>query len=126
MLPQSGTSCWYGQQAYTANIRISLTAVLRFVSPQKQRGSRIRVTRVLLNYRRLRPDGQRLRCGKRNPALSNGNTCRPFQHSLNEDVQRLGQRLALPLRNRGLFLEKARGKPCPRRSFRRKTAKSLA
>ena len=32
VLPQSGTSCWYGQQAYTANIRISLTAVLRFVS----------------------------------------------------------------------------------------------
>jgi len=35
MLPQSGPSCWYGQQAYTANIKISLTALLRFISPQK-------------------------------------------------------------------------------------------
>jgi len=38
VLPQSKTSSWHVQQAFTASIRIKLTAVLRITSPQKQRG----------------------------------------------------------------------------------------
>src|SRR6266571_2841681 len=66
-----------------------------WLGPQNNRSIRIRVTPVLLNYRRLRVDGQRLRCRIESAALSNGNTSRPFQNPVNEGAQGLRQRLGL-------------------------------
>ena len=103
MLPQSGTTIWHVQQAYTANIKISLTAVLRITSHKSSAAVRLLVTRVLLNYRRLRCDGQRLRCAIRSAALSNRNTWGALQHSLYEHAQWLRQGFTLSLRYRWFF-----------------------
>src|SRR2546425_3378468 len=84
--PQSETSSWHVQQASTANIKFNLTAVLRITSPQSGAAVRVGVTRVLLNYRRLRKDGQRLRCDNRHSTLSNRNNCGPVQGALHKDV----------------------------------------
>src|SRR6266571_526242 len=92
-----------------------------WLGPQNNRSVRIRVTPVLLNYRRLRVDGQRLRCRIESAALSNGNTSRAFQDPVNEGAQWLRQWLALALRNRWLFTEQARREFCPCRPGSRKS-----
>src|SRR2546426_7388430 len=80
--PQAGMF----SEASTANIKFNLTAVLRITSPQSSAAVRVGVTRVLLNYRRLRKDGQRLRCDNRHSTLSNRNNCGPVQGALHKDV----------------------------------------
>src|SRR6266851_2201736 len=90
-----------------------------WLSPQNNTSVRIRVTPVLLNYRRLRVDGQRLRCAIAIGVLSNGNTSRSFQNPVNEGAQWLREGLALELRNGWLFTEQARRELCPHRRGRR-------
>jgi hypothetical protein len=87
----------------------------RFPTKQSNAAVRVRVTRILLNYRRVRVDGQRLRCAICNSALSNRNICWPFQQALDEHMQRFGQGVALALHHGWFFLQQARRKFCPGR-----------
>src|SRR5437667_1867403 len=96
-----------------------------WLGPQNNTSVRIRVTPVLLNYRRLRVDGQRLRCAIAIGALSNGNTPRPFQNAVDEGAQGLRQRLAFELRNGSLFTEQARREFCPSRPGTRKSTRCI-
>jgi len=68
-------------------VKISLTTVLRITSHKSSAAVRVRVTRVPLNYGRLRCDGQRLRCGTSNPALLIETTWGPIEHSMHEHAQ---------------------------------------
>src|ERR1700674_4314942 len=74
----------------------------------------MRVTLVLVNYRRLPSRGQRLRCKGVNGALSNRNSCRRLQHPLNENMQGRRQWVTLTLGYRWLFAEQPRGQLHPR------------
>src|SRR6266849_9775590 len=111
-----------GTSSKSVQLKLRSAQLPCYVSlPPSNAAVRVRITRILLNYRRLRCDGQRLRCAIRNSALSNRNSWGPFQHSLNEHVKWLRQGLTLPLGDGRLFLEQTFWKLDPGRSCRRKS-----
>jgi len=64
---------------------------------------RVRITSVLLNYRRVVVGGQRLRCHFAILALLNRDSRRGIQDALDEDVEGFGQGLAFALGDGRLF-----------------------
>src|SRR5260370_2832700 len=73
----------------------------------------VRLTQILLNYRRLRGEGQRLRCATRNPASSNRNTGGAPQHPPDPHLQRPRQGVTFGLRYGRVFAKQPPGKPPP-------------
>lgn len=69
---------------------------------------KVRVTPVLLNYRPVRTNGQRVRCHLVSEALSNGNAGGGFERALDENVERCGQGFTFSLGYGGLFAEETR------------------